>query len=236
MKTGKNIDLSVVIMAYNEEAGLTDVINEINGVCRGIGRPYEIIVIDDGSTDSTGAAADKAARENAAVRTVHHTPNKGLGEVYLTGFNEAEGAYLTFFSADGQFPAGIISDFLLKMENADLVLGYLPKRDCPFAAKALSFLERVFYTLFFGPMPKFQGIMMIRKSILKNMPLVSRGRGWAIVMELIIRAKRKGFRITSLPTAIRPRINGRSKVVNISTIWSNIRQALELSAKLHSEK
>jgi hypothetical protein len=64
--------------------------------------------------------------------------------------------------------------------------------------------------------------------VLRQLPLKSSGRGWAVVMELILRADRGGRRVVSRPTTMRPRSSGRSKVQNLRTIVSNTRQMIEL--------
>jgi len=226
--TGGAPRLSVIIMAYNEAASLESVAREIDEVVARVAPSGEIVIVDDGSSDGTEAIADQLATSIPRVRVIHHRPNQGLGGVYRTGFREARGDYVTFFPADGQFPATIIELFLPKMADHDMVLGYLPDRRSSLVAKALSLGERVLYTALFGPMPRFQGILMFRRSLLDGIPLHSSGRGWAVLMELILRAKRARHRLTSVATTLRPRMSGVSKVNNQRTIWSNTRQMVEL--------
>lgn len=220
--------LSVIIMAYNEVASLEAVAREIDGVVACVAPGAEIVIVDDGSTDGTEAIADRLAASMPRVRVIHHRPNQGLGGVYRTGFREARGDYVTFFPADGQFPATIIELFLPRMADHDMVLGYLPDRRSSIVARTLSLGERVLYTALFGPMPRFQGILMFRRAMLGSITLRSTGRGWAVLMELILRAKRARYRLTSVPTTLRPRMSGESKVNNLRTIWSNTRQMVEL--------
>jgi hypothetical protein len=96
----------------------------------------------------------------------------------------------------------------------------------------LSIVERVLYRVLLGPMPRFQGIMMIRRQLLHEIPLSSTGRGWAVVMEFILKAARAGARIDSVPTTVRPRSHGESKVNNWRTIVANLRQLLTLRRHL----
>lgn len=220
--------ISTVIMAFNESDGLKKVFGEIQLTLSEMGNSYEILIIDDGSTDGTKAIAEGLAEEFASVRVIHHKTNQGLGGVYRTGFLNAQGDYITFFPADGQFPATIIKEFFSFMDNYDMVLGHLPRRKSSFLAKGLSKAEKIFYTLLFGPLPEFQGILMFRRSLLKEIELKSAGRGWTVLMELIIRTQRGGYRLISVPTQMRPRISGTSKVNNISTIWDNLKQAFIL--------
>jgi hypothetical protein len=95
-------------------------------------------------------------------------------------------------------------------------------------SRVLSATERVLYRALLGPMPRFQGIMMFRRELLNEITLQSRGRGWAVVMEFILRVSRKPSRVISLPTAVRPRVAGHSKVNNIRTIIANLQQMARL--------
>jgi glycosyltransferase involved in cell wall biosynthesis len=228
--------ISVVVMAYDEAATLLQVVDEIRDELSKLDCAAEIIIVDDGSKDGTSQLADKIAEKVPLVRVVHHSKNLGLGGVYRSGFSEARLDFITFFPADGQFPAPIISQFFPLMQQHDLVLGFLPNRNDPWIKKCLSGAERVFYRVLFGVFPRFQGIFMCRREILNRIPLVSSGSGWAIVMELILRSYRKGYRLISVPTEMRPRASGHSKVTNWRTIRSNVMQLIDLRRKLLLEK
>jgi len=73
---------------------------------------------------------------------------------------------------------------------------------------------------------------MFRQTLLQEFELKSTGRGWAVLMELIVRASRGGYRIISEPTEMRPRMSGRSKVNNLATILANLKQVLTLTRYL----
>lgn len=220
--------LTVVVMAYNEAATLEATVGEIVAT----GCADDLLIVDDGSSDGTSAIADRLAREKPAVRVLHHGENAGLGAVYRSGFAEAQGELLTFFPADGQFPASIIPDFLARMHGCDLMLGLIDQPGRSAFGRFLSATERLVHRLLVGPMPPFQGIFMVRTAKLRSLPLVSTGRGWTIVMELIVRAKRAGWRIENRVTPFRPRQHGRSKVQNVRTVLSHVRQVLALRRAL----
>lgn len=221
-----------MVMAFNEVASVETVVREIAGALLRLGRAHEIVIVDDGSSDGTGAVADRLAAEVLSTRVIHHQDNGGLGAVYRTGLHDARCDLLTFFPADGQFPASIIEQFAPLMASHDLVLGYLPNRDSSLVAKGLSVIERVLYRALFGPLPKFQGILMIRRSLVARFALRSTGRGWGVIMELILRVVRGGHRVRSVPTEMRRRMSGQSKVNNLRTIWANTRQMLTLRSYL----
>lgn len=221
-------DLTVVVMAFNEPETLSPVVDELAAALEQMGRPWEMLIVDDGSTDRTAETADHIAIRRPAVRVVRHSANQGLGGVYRTGFASARGRYVTFFPADGQFPASILRDFRLAIESADMVLGLLPDRRGTPLSKLLSRLERFLYRVLLGPMPAFQGILMFRRTLLEGVELRSTGRGWAVLMEFILRVSRSGARIVNRPTPIRPRTAGRSKVNNVRTILANLDQVFTL--------
>jgi dolichol-phosphate mannosyltransferase len=220
--------LSVFIMAWNEEKNLEGAVQELAGELATLGPAYELVIIDDGSSDGTSALADALAARTPHTRVVHHGDNRGLGGVYRTGFTEARGEWLTFFPADRQFPASIVRDYWLATGTTDLILGYLPQRDGPLSGRLLSLGERALLRLLFGRFPRFQGILMFRRSLLAGMPLHSSGRGWTVLMEFILRAVRTGARAKSVPITLRPRASGASKVTNLKSIASNLRQVLAL--------
>jgi glycosyltransferase involved in cell wall biosynthesis len=222
------LDISVVVMAYDEAQTLPAMVEDLREVAERMQRSYEILIVDDGSSDGTGAVADQLAAREPEVATVHHESNLGLGGVYRTGFSVARGRYLTFFPADGQFPASIVAQFVPMMEDHDMVLGYIEERPSTLTARALSWVERALYRVLFGSFPRFQGIFMVRRSLLDRIELCSSGRGWGIVMELVLKTSRGGYRTVSVPTEIRPRTSGRSKVRNLRTIWANLKQLLTI--------
>ncbi len=218
-------------MAFNEAANLEPLARELRACVDRLGIAAEILIVDDGSTDGTGAVADRLAAEMPDVRVIHHGNNRGLGGVYRTGFEEAKGELISFCPADGQFPPSILETFVPAIEGYDMVLGYVPRRDSLFG-RVLSGVERVIYRVLLGPLPRFQGVFLVRREALGRVKLRSEGRGWAIVMELLVVASRAGWRMRSLPTTIRPRTSGASKVQNARTVWSNLQQLLELRARL----
>ena len=228
------LEVSVVVMAFNEAASLGAVVEEIGSVLGPSGRRYEVVIVDDGSRDGTGPLADALSRRHPQVRAVHHDTNRGLGEVYRTGFAEARGECVTFLPADGQFPAAIVEEFAALMDGADLVLGQVAERPGPWMSKGLSAAEKALYRTLFGPLPRFQGVLMVRRRLLAALDLQSTGRGWAVIMELILKASRRGCRLRSVPTPVRPRMNGASKVNNLRTVWANLAQAFALRRLLSS--
>ncbi len=227
------LGITVAVMNYNEAKSLRSVVEEILGVLQRMGNPHEVVIINDGSTDGSGDIADQLARENQAVRVIHHPTNLGLGAVYRNGFTCGTMQLGTLFPADGQFDANIIPQFVARFNEADMVLGFIPEygKNRKPLARFFSWCERMLVRVMFGWFPEFQGIMMFRRPLIDTVKLTSRGRGWIIQMELILRFIRKNYRIVGEPTGLRARMSGESKVNNLKSILSNVRQLFVL--RLH---
>jgi len=111
--------LSVVIPAYDEEASIADVIGQIRETLQADGAEFEIIVIDDASTDATAALA-----EEAGARVVRNLVNLGYGASLRRGIEAAEHEYIVITDADGTYPADRIPDLVKHLdEGFDMVVG-----------------------------------------------------------------------------------------------------------------
>ena len=224
--------LTVTIPCYDEVGTLEPFVRSLVATLGPEGFPFEILVVDDGSSDGSEAVADELADELDPVRVIHHQQNQGLGGVYRTGFAEARGTFNTFMAADMQFPAWTLHHFLPHLHDHDMVMGYLPERDDSAVGKLLSLGERTLLKLLFGSFPLFQGTVVFRRELLSRYELVSSGRGWGIIMEFILRVHRDDLRTISIPSVVEPRREGQSKVSNVGAIWANLKQLVVLRTYL----
>jgi glycosyltransferase involved in cell wall biosynthesis len=112
------VDVSVVIPAYNEAAAIGTTLDEVNAVLVGTPRRYEIVVVDDGSSDGTAAEAG-----SRGVRVVTHRRNRGYGAALKSGVLAALGDIIVFYDADNQFDPGDIDRVVDSLKDHDAVLG-----------------------------------------------------------------------------------------------------------------
>lgn len=120
--------LSIVIPAYNEENGIADIVQRVLcvedalsdvGVTR-----FELLVVDDGSSDRTAEITAQLAQFNPKLRLIQHARNKGYGAALKTGFGRAEGELIGFLDADGTYPPEYFPQLCtVAMNGADLVIG-----------------------------------------------------------------------------------------------------------------
>lgn len=227
-------DLSIIVMAYNEDASLEQVVREADEGARSLAISREIIIVDDGSHDTTGVIAERLAKDLSGCRVVSHPQNRGLGSVYWTGLEEGRGEWIIFISADRQFlPMEVLPLFWRAATKADVVVSWIGSQHRGVAGAFLSWAERVLYRLLFGPMPRFQGMIMVRRAVVEETALTSRGGcGWGIAMEIVVRAVRMGLRVASVPIPYHPRNHGRSRAVHIRSVIANLAQAFALWSAL----
>ena len=117
--------LSIAVTALNEADVVGDVLEGIVRVCEDYLERYEIIAIDDGSTDATGQIMDTFARTHDGVRVIHNRPNKGIGYAYKQGLGEARGEYYMLLCGDGGLPASSLPEIFKKIGTADIVIPYM---------------------------------------------------------------------------------------------------------------
>lgn len=113
---------SLIIPCYNEEAGILSTIQEIRGSLQGA-EPYELIIVNDGSTDGTSARLDEAQREDSSLRVVSHSRNQGYGAALKTGIRRAASDLLVITDADGTYPNHRIPELVQIAAEADMVVG-----------------------------------------------------------------------------------------------------------------
>lgn len=111
--------VTILLPAYNEEEAICPVLDDILAVMEPLGVPYELLVLDDGSTDGTRAACDRYP----TVRVVAHAHNRGNGAARTTGVKSARGTYVLMVDADGTYPADAIPEMIRLGQQYDMVIG-----------------------------------------------------------------------------------------------------------------
>lgn len=110
--------VSVIVPAFNEENGIREVLAEISDVMEGSKHPYEVIVVDDGSTDKTSMIL-----KELEVRVITHEGNQGYGSALKSGIRESKGKLIVILDADGSYPAKEIPRLIEESREFDMVVG-----------------------------------------------------------------------------------------------------------------
>ncbi|OGR48277.1 MAG: hypothetical protein A2X37_05675 [Elusimicrobia bacterium GWA2_66_18] len=214
-----NPALTVVVACLDEEGNLRRYPAELFPALDSLAVPYEIILVDDGSTDGTAAEAEALASLRPQIRVVRLSPNRGLGGALRAGFAQARGEWVATLDADLTFRPERLADLLAaaKAENADLVAGspYLRPGDMdavPWPRRLPSLLLNAFYRrLFSMRLSAYTPVLRLyRASRLRELPLVS--EGFEINAEIAALAARRLWRVCEVPVPLGARSCGVSKL------------------------
>ncbi|MBU1110338.1 glycosyltransferase family 2 protein [Patescibacteria group bacterium] len=212
--------LSVFFPAFNEEANLRTTVVNAQEVLGRLGLEYEIILVNDGSTDQTGKIADQLDAEDPHIRAIHHQHNRGYGGAFKTGLYAAQYEWIAFTDTDGQFDFSEITHFMEKAKQADLIIGYRKKRADTIIRRINASLFNWEMRLLFGLKTRDVdcGFKLIRKQVVDTItPLDSEGA--MVEAELLIKAKRAGFNYLEIPVTHLPRSEGKQTGANLKVIW-----------------
>lgn len=233
-------ELSVFFPAYNEEDNLETTVKKAVKILPQVAEGWEVIIVNDGSKDRTGEIADELAKENKNIRVVHHPKNRGYGAAFKSGLYNAEYPWIVFTDADGQFDFSEVTKFLETQQKtgADLVIGYYLKRQVPFyRIWGSKFLwEPVVYLLFGLKVRDIDcGFKLIRKKVVKTIPLLEAERGPFINSEFLIKAKKAGFKMAEIGVHHYPRKAGRATGASLKVILSGYSDLIRLYRKVKNK-
>lgn len=207
MTESSAVQVSVVLPAYNEEENVPLVVEKTAAAFRDNGLAGEIIVVDDGSSDGTLAAANAVAERVEHVKALGHRKNRGLTQALLTGFNAAEGEVIVFLCADLQSePEEDIPKLLAEIKNgSDVALGWRQgRREMKVVvSKLYHWLSRLLFGIRAHDM---NWIKAFRREVVDDLQLRSDWHRYIAVL-----AQHEGYKISEVQTNYYPRQHGRSK-------------------------
>lgn len=222
-------ELSIFFPFWNEEKNIESVVLKAIPIANKVAEKWEIIMVDDGSSDKTLEIAQRLANENEKLRAVTHKPNRGYGAALKDGFANSKYNLIVFNDGDGQFDFSEVTKFLEKIENADIVIGNRKKRsDNPFRHLLMNLLkiwDFVFFNFYFKDIDC--GFKLFKKgAIEKIMPLKSEGA--IITTEILAKAKKNNLKIVQVEVNHYPRLYGNQSGGNLRVILRAVKESLLL--------
>lgn len=224
------MNISLVIFCYNELGSIEPLILASSGILKTISSKYEILVVDDGSTDGTAQAAQEVARKFPdTVKVICHTTNMGIGMALRTGYDAATMEYICAIPGDGQFnikQLAILKDF----DDSVYYSFYRVTTNYSFYRSLLTWINRLFNQHLLGIyLRDVNWVKVYRKSQLQAVN--PRLRSSLIESEICAKLYKKGVMPFEIPSEYLDRTYGTAKGGN----WKTLRKAISETWSLFSE-
>lgn len=213
--------IGIIIPALNEEKSLGPVVSDLIKVLRSHHESYQIIIINDGSTDKTGEVALELTKKNDHIKLIHHKEPQNIGRCYQEALTHLDTEYITWWPSDGEIPPELLDRVLPKLDKGKIIIPY-PKRDSyqrNFIRRSLSFFYQAFFNFVFSLNLKyFNANAFIPRDSLKDFQGVS--KGFSINVELLIYLlNNKNASYEEIGFKLHKRTAGEAKAISISKFF-----------------
>ncbi len=201
-------EISAIIPAYNEIESLPGLLDELDAVLRATGRLYEVILVDDGSADGSGAWIEDRARRDPCVRGILLAANVGQSGALAAGLRHARGSVIVTLDADGQNDPSSIPALLTALEHADVVSGVRTPRADSWTRRVSSRVANAVRRAAIGDTISDVGCSLkaYRREALEGIPLFVGAHRFLPAL-----CQFRGAKVAEVPVRHRPRQHGVSK-------------------------
>ncbi len=209
--------LTVIVPAWNEERRLTATVEEIVASAHQHLSDFEVIVVDDGSTDGTAVVAKKLAARHASVSVVRHDANLGVGAAFHTGLTRARFPYLTLVPGDNAFhPSGLHALFSL-VGKVEMIVTYRanPRARTPMRRLLSVCCTRAMRVVTGQPIQDAHGLYVFPVAAARQ---VRRNTGYGYHIETLSTLLRGGTPYVEIPVRLNPRPDSSSKVMRLGVL------------------
>lgn len=227
MLTNKKI--SITIPAYNEEKTIESVIkNALSSVSK-LTNKYEILLVDDGSTDETSKIIDNFKKNlGNKINIIHHKKNTGFTGAMLSCYKNAKGDLIFLGPADGQFDYRELKLFVKEIKKKDIVVSYRAINEEKLYRKFYSFSYHLISKILFGiKLKEFSTCILYTKKVRNSIVIRADPFSALFLPEFIYKSIRKGYIIGEVPIHFYQRKGGTQKATNIKMI---IKTLLEMGS------
>ena len=224
--------LSIVVPVFNEEKTISRVVSLADTVSKRLTLNYEIIVIDDGSTDDTPIILNDLKKIFTKLRVFIHKKNKGVGEALFLGYTNAKNNFIFFNSADEQILMNELEKLIPFSKEYDIVIGNRRKRQDKLQRKFLASLYHYILFVCFGLDPSWDvdSVKLYNRKVFDSIKLESHSA--FIETEILLKSINNGFKITSIDIEHHPRLFGRNTGAKWYIISKQLRDLVKFKLKM----
>lgn len=208
IEQNEQIEISVVVPVYNEEGNLPVLIPALVEVLKNLGRSYEMIFVDDGSSDESRRILKEMASEHASLRILRFKENRGLSTALVAGMREARGEIIVTLDSDLQNDPADIPRLLEYLDRYDMATGWRQKREDKGLKKISSKIGNLVRNWVSGENIQDSACTLraFKKECIQEIPVFN---GMHRFLSTLV--KMRGFGIIEVPVAHHPRRFGKSK-------------------------
>lgn len=232
---GAPVSITVFFPCHNEQDNVSRVTQQAVATLETLQADYEVLIVDDGSSDATGRIADEMAAGNPRIRVIHHPHNLGYGAALQSGFRAATKELVFYTDGDGQFDIAEMPALLPLLADCDIVSCYRMQRQDNLLRKINGWLwTRVIRLAFSLEIRDVDcAFKLYRRALFDDIKMESTGA--LIDTEILARAKRKGYRIAQRGVRHYPRTAGQQTGANLRVILRAFRELWQLRRRILSE-
>jgi len=220
-------ELSVVVIAYNEQECIANVLSELRASLDDGDIAHELVLVDDGSKDSTLQHMRAFASKDRRTKVVPLTPNRGIGGALRAGFDAATGEHITWIPADGQIGPEVVLELFSRRRNAPMTTTVYSKRNDPWYRHVISSTLNNMIKLQTGQVAKSGGTYIFERAAWQR--AAPRDDDTMMISTAFRHNLREaGEQIDEIEIEARARVAGHSKVLNPKTIARTVSGLLKL--------
>lgn len=215
--------LSVVIPAYNEEMNIARAMEQAIASLENLFEDFEIIIVNDASTDGTAAIAESLALKDPRIKVIHNAVNLRQGASLLRGFEQAGKELVIHDAMDYPFDLADLDKLMPYVEKNDVVVACRQKRAgySPYRHLLSSVNLLLLHLCFELKLPDYNFVQLYKRRVLQEIQVRARSTGF-VTPELILRAHRRGFKIAAVPIEYLPREAGVARSGDIKVILATL--------------
>ncbi len=230
-RSNMNNKISIIVPIFNEAGSIVELLSRIKKALSKEDYQYEVILIDDNSTDNTDAIITNF-KNSKNVQFFKKRGQQGKSFSLIEGFEKAKGEIIVMIDGDLQYPPESIPEMIKSLETADIIIAKRKQYEDLLIRKVLSNSFRLFFgKALFGLGHDIQsGLKVMTREVIETVKFIPKS-AWTFDLEFLHRAKSGGFTITEVDTVFARRKNDLSKVAFIQTTLEIGLQALRLRTK-----